>query len=200
MLLVYEGEQLVAQHELRDEGATCLAGRGEECRIRIDTGSQPLASRTHARFEHSWGGCAVTDTSRNGVWVNGTQVQGTHLLEDGDYVTFAGPDTRHIATRIVFRMLASTADAPDRTPPPPRAAAAPRPAPAPATLAAPTPAPAPTGPAPLFIAPSPLPGGTAAPTHERTAESETGVILERIAIGIGVAAVLVLVVGLLASC
>lgn len=202
MLLVYEGESLCSRHELRDEGATVLAGRGEECQIRIGSSSQPLASRTHARFDHSWGGCAVTDTSRNGVWVNGTQVHGTRMLEDGDYVTFAGPDTRHVAARVVFRLLASSADAPDRTTPPPRAAPGPVPAREllletmshGAAMVSSGSAP------PLFIAPTPLRSDGIAPPPHELHDAEVGRTLERAALILGALAFLALVASLFASC
>jgi hypothetical protein len=202
MLLVYEGESLCSRHELRDEGATVIAGRGEECQIRIGSSSQPLASRTHVRFDHSWGGCAVTDTSRNGVWVNGTQIDGTRMLEDGDCVTFAGPDTRHVAARVVFRLLASAADAPDRAMPPARTAPAPIPArnhPVETMLHSAAPASSGALP-PVFIAPPSLLIDGSAPAPQETHDARTGKTLERVAMILGALALLALIAALFVSC
>lgn len=202
MLLVYEGESLCSRHELRDEGATVLAGRGEECQIRIGSSSQPLASRTHARFDHSWGGCAVTDTSRNGVWVNGTQIDGTRMLEDGDCVTFAGPDTRHVAARVIFRLLASAADAPDRAMPPTRTAPAPIPArihSVETMLHGATP-PSSGAVPPVFVIPPPLRAAGAAPAPRDAHGAHTGKSLERVALLLGALALLALIAALFVSC
>lgn len=201
MLLVYEGESLCSRHELRDEGATVLAGRGEECQIRIGSSSQPLASRTHARFDHSWGGCAVTDTSRNGVWVNCTQIDGTRMLEDGDCVTFAGPDTRHVAARVVFRLLASAADAPDRAMPPARTAPAIPARDHPVETMLHNAPPASSGAVPpVFIAPPPLRFDGGAPAPREAHDVNIGRTLERVAMILGALALLALVAALFVSC
>lgn len=124
--------------------------------------SQPEVSRRHATIAPGPTGYVIKDHSTNGVWVNGTRVQGSQLLARADVVRVGGEEFRFYAD------MAPTAVPPRPTPAPPAPAAPPPAAPAapaapvsPAARAAPT-APAPT---PLGGAPPARPAPSAPVAH-----------------------------------
>lgn len=108
--------------------------------------AQPEVSRRHASITPGEGGYVLQDLSTNGVWVNGTRVQGSHVLARADVVRVGTEE---------FRFYADVAPVGAKTPAvAPSAIPAAAPAPAPA-------APAPAAPAPA--APAPAPAAPAAP-------------------------------------
>jgi len=94
-------------------GEHCV-GRNVECELRID---DPLASRRHATVVVRPGGVSVRDLgSRNGVVVNGEDVDGERALLEGDVVT--------IGSKVITVLRVCHADDPAKA----AAPAAPRPA------------------------------------------------------------------------
>jgi diguanylate cyclase (GGDEF)-like protein len=72
-----------------------MLGRGEDCDIRIQDNS---VSRRHARIEPSSEGYHVSDQqSTNGTFVNDRQLDGSWLLQDGDYVRVGNCIYRYLA-------------------------------------------------------------------------------------------------------
>ena len=86
MLVVYEGK-LEGQRWLVDQD-TVTIGRGSDCDIVIP---DRQISRYHARIERDDGGYLLYDLdSKNGTYVNGTEVRGEpHRLKDGDEIQIA---------------------------------------------------------------------------------------------------------------
>src|SRR5205823_2944617 len=111
--------------------------------------AQPEVSRKHATIAPGETGYVLTDHSTNGVWVNGTRVQGSQLLARADVVRVGGEE---------FRFYADLAPA-GAKPTPPAAVAQPSapPAPAPRPAPPPAPAPAPHAPAPAATPPAVAP-------------------------------------------
>jgi len=115
--------------------------------------AQPEVSRKHASIAPAENGYVLTDHSTNGIWVNGTRVQGSQVLSRADVVRVGGEE---------FRFYADLAPAgakptPSSAQPSAPAAPAPRPAPPPAS-----PAPAPQAAVPP-AASAPMAPPTAAP-------------------------------------
>jgi DNA-binding winged helix-turn-helix (wHTH) protein len=74
--------RLIIQREVVLVDGESLIGRGEDCLIRLDSRN---VSRHHARLVVSGDRVAVEDLgSKNGTWLNGRRIEGTHELEDGD--------------------------------------------------------------------------------------------------------------------
>lgn len=126
--------------------------------------AQPEVSRRHASITPNETGYTLNDLSTNGVWVNGTRVQGSVVLSRADVVRVGGEEFRFYADVAPIAPKAPT----PATPPAAVAAApaAPPPAPAPQAAAPPRPAPAPA-PAPRAEPP------TAPSAHARPAEPPT---------------------------
>lgn len=130
-------------------------------------------SRKHASIAPASNGYILTDHSTNGVWVNGSRMEGTHLLGRGDVLKMGTDEFRFYADVAKAAPTPSAAPDPGLTPPSsaavtqPSAPAAPPAAPAPVAVApaepvvaavAPAPAaPAPAAPAPVAEAPAPAP-------------------------------------------
>jgi pSer/pThr/pTyr-binding forkhead associated (FHA) protein len=97
--------------------------------------AQPEVSRRHASISPTPEGYVLKDHSTNGIWVNGTRVQGSQLLARADVVRLGTEEFRFYADVAAARPTpgaASAAVGPPPTPaPPPRA-----PAPASATAGA----------------------------------------------------------------
>ena len=113
--------------------------------------AQPEVSRRHATIAPAETGYVLTDHSTNGVWVNGTRVQGSQLLSRADVVRVGSEE---------FRFYADVA---------PIAAKAPTPPPSPAVPPTPAPSRAPAAPAapvaaapPMAVSPPPAPPMTPA--------------------------------------
>ena len=150
--------------------------------------AQPEVSRKHASIAPAEHGYVLTDHSTNGIWVNGTRVQGSQLLSRADVVRVGGEEFRFYADlapagakptppAAVAQPAAPAAPAPRPAPPPAAPSAVPQaatPAPPPAAPAAPA-APAPMAPpsrAPSAAMPS-APAAPAAPLPPPRAEPPT---------------------------
>jgi DNA-binding winged helix-turn-helix (wHTH) protein len=78
---------------LLPEGET-LVGRGPECGVRL---ASSQVSRVHAQFQVSGRRATVKDHgSKNGTWINGSRIEASAELQDGDEVLFG-------TYRVVFR-------------------------------------------------------------------------------------------------
>ena len=97
--------------------------------------AQPEVSRKHASIAPADSGYVLTDHSTNGIWVNGTRVQGWVVLARSDVVKVGGEEFRFYAD--VAKPTPGAGTSPTPPPPPPT----PRP-PATTPAAAPTSAPA----------------------------------------------------------
>jgi len=129
--------------------------------------AQPEVSRRHATIAPADNGYVLQDLSTNGVWVNGTRVQGTQLLARADVVRVGSEEFRFYAdVAPVAKATPTPATAPPVVPvqpaPPAHAAApivsapaAPPPTPAPVPVAAAPPTP--------FVSPIPTPPTPPAP-------------------------------------
>jgi hypothetical protein len=106
--------------------------------------AQPEVSRRHASIAPGDGGYVLQDLSTNGVWVNGTRVQGSQLLSRADVVRVGGEEFRFYAdVAPVAPKTPTPAMAPAAVPPTPVAAAPAPVAPTPPKAAAPPPRPEP---------------------------------------------------------
>jgi hypothetical protein len=180
------------EYQIPTEGITFGREAGSDVVV-----AQPEVSRKHASIAPNESGYVLTDHSTNGIWVNGTRVQGSQLLARADVVRVGGEEFRFYADVAPIKPTPAGAPAqPAAAAPRPAPAPAPRPAappPAPPVAAAPPPAPAPVAPsapsapyAPMAAppprepstAPSPLqpprreepptaPGGTRPPKPKR---------------------------------
>jgi pSer/pThr/pTyr-binding forkhead associated (FHA) protein len=102
--------------------------------------AQPEVSRRHATIGPSDGGYTLTDHSTNGVWVNGTRVNGSQLLARADVVRVGGEE---------FRFYADVAPAASKAP---AGVSAPAAGAVPVAPTAPSPAPVVTPPASPAVA------------------------------------------------
>ncbi len=85
MLLMVEGPKR-GQRVLVDE-PELIIGRGEQCDLIIP---DRRVSRQHARIRLEGDGYILEDLrSRNGTFVNGQQLAGSHFLQDGDEIQIA---------------------------------------------------------------------------------------------------------------
>jgi hypothetical protein len=133
--------------------------------------AQPEVSRKHATIAPGETGYVLNDLSTNGVWVNGTRVQGSQLLARADVVRVGSEEFRFYADVAPIAAKATPAPspvippaaAPPRPPAPPPAAAPPAATPPavtpPAAAAAPPPRPTPPPASPF----APAPAAPAAP-------------------------------------
>lgn len=137
--------------------------------------AQPEVSRRHATIGPAENGYVLQDHSTNGVWVNGTRVQGSQLLARADVVRVGSEEFRFYADVAPIAPRAPTPVAAPAVAPPPRAAAPPPAAsaapvsPAPAPPAAP-PAPPPAAPA---VAAPPVAAAPEAPAPPRAVPTPT---------------------------
>lgn len=85
-----------------------VIGRGEDCDIVLP---ERQVSRRHIRIYRQDDAYYVQDLeSRNGTWVNGQQLKGTHKLQDGDQISLA------LAIRLQFIGSGATAPLPFEVP------------------------------------------------------------------------------------
>lgn len=101
--------------------------------------AQPEVSRRHASITPGDSGYVLQDLSTNGVWVNGTRVQGSHVLARADVVRVGSEEFRFYADVAPIAPKAATPGVAPAAP----AAAAVAVAPAAAAPAAPPPRPEP---------------------------------------------------------
>ena len=99
MLIIHSDKMADTQWVLN--GQSLVIGRGEDCDIVLP---ERQVSRHHIRVYAENDVYYVQDLdSRNGTWVNGVQLKGTHLLEDGDQISLA------LAIRLQFIGTGATA-------------------------------------------------------------------------------------------
>ncbi|HEX6058921.1 MAG TPA: FHA domain-containing protein [Gemmatimonadaceae bacterium] len=133
-----------------------VLGRDPGCDVVVPSSE---VSRRHAEIAPSPDGYVVSDTSTNGVFVNGERIAGSQLLGRADVLRVGNEEFRFYAD-----ITAADAGSPAVAAPAASAVAAPRPASAP-VAAAPAPAasaPAPSAPAPAMT-PTPAAAHAAAP-------------------------------------
>lgn len=136
--------------------------------------AQPEVSRRHATIGPAENGYVLQDHSTNGVWVNGTRVQGSQLLARADVVRVGSEEFRFYADVAPIAPRAPTPVAAPAVAPPPRAAAPPPAASATPVSPAPPPAapPAPPPAAPAVAAP-PVAAAPDAPAPPRAVPTPT---------------------------
>lgn len=79
-----EGRRL----ELSEDAAEVVIGRSPDCDIVLD---DPNVSRRHCLVKRTWDGFTAQDLgSRNGVAVNGRQLEAARILRDGDELDVGG--------------------------------------------------------------------------------------------------------------
>ena len=99
MLIIHSDKMTDTQWILN--GQSLVIGRGEDCDIVLP---ERQVSRHHIRVYEENDAYYVQDLdSRNGTWVNGAQLKGTHRLEDGDQISLA------LAIRLQFIGTGATA-------------------------------------------------------------------------------------------
>mgnify|MGYP002625300220 FL=1 len=92
VLVAREG-QLVGQRWTIDSN-DFLIGRGSDCHIILP---ERQVSRHHVRITHENGRYTLHDLdSRNGTHLNGSQIEGQAILQDGDEISIA------LAVKLVF--------------------------------------------------------------------------------------------------
>ena len=149
------GGRLISQVDGREYGVPdegLVIGRDASCDVVVPTAE---VSRRHAQIAPSAEGYAITDTSTNGVFVNGERVSGTQTLGRGDIVRVGNEDFRFYADLVVDATPPDVTPTPAEptaaaeaaraaaeirsTPPREQPAATPPPAPATSGIGAPTP-------------------------------------------------------------
>jgi pSer/pThr/pTyr-binding forkhead associated (FHA) protein len=83
------------------EGGLTL-GRDPSCDVILTSEG---ISRRHASIAPSLLGYTIKDTSTNGVWVNGTKVEGSHVLGLGDVLRLGGEEFRFEADEASFELF-----------------------------------------------------------------------------------------------
>jgi hypothetical protein len=141
---------LVDGKEYQIPGAGIVFGREAGSDVVV---AQPEVSRRHASIVSTEQGYVLQDLSTNGVWVNGTRVQGSQLLARADVVRVGTEE---------FRFYADVAQPPPRPGAQTPAPAAPRVAPPEPTADSIASAPR-SAPAPAAVAGSSLPSATPTP-------------------------------------
>ena len=74
----------------------CRIGRRADVEVPLDPRGDMVVSGHHCSVEHDEGQFILTDCSRNGTFLNGTQISGSTYLRDGDVLTLGpgGPMAR----------------------------------------------------------------------------------------------------------
>jgi hypothetical protein len=146
------------EYQIPSEGITFGREAGSDVVV-----AQPEVSRKHASIAPAENGYVLQDHSTNGIWVNGTRVQGSQLLARADVVRVGGEEFRFYADVAPIAAKPTPAGAPAQP-----AAPAPRPAPAPAPAPFTPPKPAP----PVAAAPPPAQAPPIAPMAAPPPRSE----------------------------
>ena len=89
-----------AEFAVPDGGLTL--GRDPSCDLILTSEG---ISRRHASIAPSLLGYTLKDTSTNGVWVNGTKVEGSHVLGLGDVLRLGGEEFRFEADEASFELF-----------------------------------------------------------------------------------------------
>jgi hypothetical protein len=87
-----------SDRRLLPEFGDVIVGRDPSCTINLDT-EDTRVSRRHFKLVMSPRGPLLTDTSSNGTWVDGKQVEGSVVLRDGAVIGLAGHDRNTIVYR-----------------------------------------------------------------------------------------------------
>jgi pSer/pThr/pTyr-binding forkhead associated (FHA) protein len=157
------------EYQIGAEGVTFGREAGSDVVV-----AQPEVSRRHASIAPSTEGYVLKDHSTNGIWVNGTRVQGSQLLARADVVRVGTEEFRFYADVAAARPTPGTPGA--AVPPQASTPASPPPArpAAPVQAAAPQAAPArpaPPPPAPRAAEPRTSPKPAAQPKPRKEAAS-----------------------------
>jgi hypothetical protein len=100
VIVIHEGERAGQRWTIQND--TLLVGRGTECDLVLP---ERQVSRQHIKIKLVEEQYYVEDLdSKNGTWVNGTQLKGERLLKDGDEI--------QIALAVKMSFLESEATAP----------------------------------------------------------------------------------------
>jgi hypothetical protein len=92
--------------------AAAVIGRTEECEIALD---DPLVSRRHASVVHLDSDLWVNDLgSRNGVYVNGSRIEGRYRLSDGDVLRIGTLEMQVVCDQPPLRDVGSELPEPTR--------------------------------------------------------------------------------------
>lgn len=87
-LRVMNGPDEGKRYELSEEAVEITLGRSPDCDIVLNDQN---ASRRHCLVKRNWHGFTAQDLgSKNGVLVNGKQVEGAQLIKDGDELQVGG--------------------------------------------------------------------------------------------------------------
>jgi DNA-binding winged helix-turn-helix (wHTH) protein len=99
VLVIHEGERAGQRWTIQNE--TLLIGRGTECDLVLP---ERQVSRQHLKIKQVDDQYWVEDLdSKNGTWVNGTQLKGERPLKDGDEIQIA------LAVKVAFVESEATA-------------------------------------------------------------------------------------------
>ena len=106
LLIIHSDKMRETQWVLSKDSV--VIGRGEECDIVLP---ERQVSRRHIRIYREGDAFYVQDLeSRNGTWVNGQELKGTHRLQDSDQISLA------LAIRLQFIGSGATAPLPFEVP------------------------------------------------------------------------------------
>lgn len=84
-------------HDIELSEGKFVIGRAASCQLSLD---DPLVSRHHAQLTVEGEKVTVEDLgSRNGVKVNGDQIQGAYSVQDKDQIVIGGQELRYITRR-----------------------------------------------------------------------------------------------------
>ena len=87
-LRIMNGTDEGRRFELSEEATEITIGRSPECDITLNDQN---TSRRHCLIKRNWHGFTAQDlASKNGVLVNGQQIEGARMLKDGDEVQVGG--------------------------------------------------------------------------------------------------------------
>jgi FHA domain-containing protein len=107
VLIIRDNNNIPARHWIMEKDDIVL-GRGEECDLTLD---ERQISRQHIRIYREGNKFYIQDLeSKNGTWVNGTQLKGSRELTDGDEIQLA------LVTRLQFIGSGSTTPLPYEPP------------------------------------------------------------------------------------
>lgn len=117
-LRVMNGPNEGHRFELAEDAAEVVIGRSPECDITLDDHN---VSRRHCLVKRSWHGFTAQDLgSRNGVLVNGAEIEGARMLRDGDEIEVGGIKLAFIdpPSRLLEQLGGLDDDVQDTRPPP----------------------------------------------------------------------------------
>ena len=87
-LRIMNGTDEGRRFELSEDAAEITIGRSPECDITLNDQN---TSRRHCLIKRNWHGFTAQDlASKNGVLINGSQIEGARMLKDGDELQVGG--------------------------------------------------------------------------------------------------------------